>query len=550
MDRNARKNLTLALLMAGPLMAADPPRFTIELPPRPTIEPGSAADVSKLFEPPTGTGRPAGSHGFLRTEQDQFQFEDGQAVRLWGANWPAVQPMPAGEQAAALAQRLARQGINLLRVFLPGPRDPGELRRFEEFSGCLRAQGVCLDLVLPGDTDQLARTNQFTRFAPSEDAGIVLMEFLGPPQTRDAIRRRRARVPVAAAGTLQSAADVTPLGATEFFSQTVKWTDTGPMVKSSRTLLGPMGFGAPLGRPWLVGAWSVTATNPFRAELPLWTAAIASFQRWAGVCLARDLVGAGTPDGPLDIVAWAWAPASALLFQRGDVAPAKSKMLFQLTPNNPAAATLRGDNEQFATAFSMGMTRFIFDAAETAPFGWMILGGTELAGVSALNPRTSDTGEITHDRDAGRLKIDTPRTQAVIGFFPSHPVETRDLRLTFTNGVFTAIAATSLDGEPLMKSQRVLVTATGRADPSGAPRLEPLAGTVTLRWLAPTQRDRKVFALDLTGHRTKEVPLEERGFRLQPELKSAWYEIVAESALPKPPPQTNAPPAKVEKKLE
>ena len=550
MNQIARRIPALAIFIVGQLWAAETVRFAVELPPSPAIEAGSAADLSKLFEPPNGTGRPAGSHGLLRATQDQFQFEDDQTIRLWGANWPAVQPMPVAEHAPRLAERLMRQGINLLRVHLPTARDPGEFRRFEEFSGYLRAQGIYLDLILPGDTDLLVRTNQFTRYAPREDAGIVLMEFFGPPQTCDAIRRRGVRVPVAAAGTLQSVSDVAPLGATGFLSQTVKWPDTRPLVRSSRTILGPMGFGAPLNRPWLVGSWSVTAMNPYRTELPLWTAAIASFQRWAGVCVARDFVGATAPDGPLDIVAWAWAPATALLFQRGDIAPAKSKMLYKLNPANTAAPTLRADDEQFGAALSMGMTRFALEAAAEAPLGWLTLGGTELAAVSELNPRTSDTGEITHDREAGQLRIDSPRTQAIIGFFPNRPVETRDLRLTLTNGVFAAIAATSLDGETLTKSQRVLLTATGRADPSGAPRLEPVAGTVMLRWLAPTQRDRKVFALDLTGHRTREVPLEDRGFRLQPELKAVWYEIIAESALPKPPPSTNAPPAKVEKKLE
>ena len=43
----------------------------------------------------------------------------------------------------------------------------------------------------------------------------------------------------------------------------------------------------------------------------------------------------------------------------------------------------------------------------------------------------------------------------------------------------------------------------------------------------------KIFALDLTGHRQKEVPLTGSGFRLQPELNAAWYEIIAEAALPK-----------------
>ena len=37
-------------------------------------------DISYLFE----AEKPAGKHGFLRAEGEQFVFEDGTAVRFWG----------------------------------------------------------------------------------------------------------------------------------------------------------------------------------------------------------------------------------------------------------------------------------------------------------------------------------------------------------------------------------------------------------------------------------------------------------------------------------
>ncbi len=506
-----------------------PANFTIQLPPALRIEPGSAADVSALMEPPTGAGRPAGIHGFLKTAQDRFEFEDGQTVRFWGLNWPPGRPMPVGENAAEVARRLVRQGFNLVRLPLPAAGDSAATVAFEQFTGYLRGNGIYLDLLLAGDTDQIARTNAFTHVAPREDAGVALAEFAGPPSAAEALRRRGWRQPLGA-GPMHNAQEVAAAQAADFLSQTAEWGRGVPMVKNSRTVFGTMSFGAAADRPWLVGAWNAVAANPFRAELPLWTAATAGFQRWTGVCAACDAHAVSSDAAPLDIVTWVWAPASALMFQRGDATPAKSKMLFRLASN----AAWRADDEPFAVAAGLSLARFTCEVAPTNTLGWMVLGGTELAGVAALNPRTSDTGEIVHDWQAGQVKIDTPRTQAVIGFFGNEFVETRDLRLTLTNGVFAAVALTSLDGEPLPKSQRLLLTATGRADPSDAPRLEPVAGEVTLRWFAPSQHDRKVFALDLTGRRLKEVPLAGRGFRLQPELNAAWYEIIAEAALPKP----------------
>ncbi|MFA5190813.1 MAG: hypothetical protein WC740_08805 [Verrucomicrobiia bacterium] len=520
--------------------------FSIQLPASAVIEPGSAADVSALMERPTGTGRPAGIHGFLKTAQERFEFQNGQAIRLWGLNWPPGQPLPVGDNAISLAQRLVQQGFNTVRLSLPVADNAKARDDFEQFTDCLRNQGIYLDLLLPGDTDLCAHSNRITRLAPRDDTGIALMEVVGPPQAAADLRRREPRVPLAAAGPVQTAGDIVARQTSDFFSQTAAWERGEPMVKGAQTIFGPMSFGAPINRPLLIGAWSAVAANPFRTELPLWTAAMAGFQGWAGVCVAHDPRAAASPAAPLDAVTWAWAPACALMFQRGDATLARSRMLFRLDPSVPT----KGGDEAVAAIASIGMTRFLCEATFTNVLGWLILGSGTVPGLATINPRISDTGEITHDWQSGQVKIDTPRTQAIIGFFGRKPVETRDLRLTLPDGAFAAVALTSLDGEPLSKSQRVLLTATGRADPSGEPRLEPVAGEVTLRSLAPSQRDRKVFALDLTGRRLGEVPLADRGFRLQPKLNVAWYEIIAESLLPKPaaPPSPQSPGAADAKK--
>jgi hypothetical protein len=524
MFRFPRQLVPLVCCAAAALGQPPAGSFTIQLPPSPVIEPGSAADVSVLMERPTGAGRPAAIHGFLKTARDRFEFEDGQPVRFWGLNWPPDLRLPLGENAATVAKRLVRQGFNLMRLHVPPSDNAAASVEFERFAGHLRSQGIYLDLLFAGDAAPLARTNAFTRIALRDDTGVALMELSGPPPAGDALQHLRLRVPFATAG------DVAARQSAGFVSQTAAWERGVAMVKTPETIFAPLSFGAAADRPLLVGAWSAVAANPFRAELPLWIAAAAGFQRWAGVCVAHDARAAVSPAAPLDIVTWAWAPASALMFLRGDATPARSKMLFRLTPD----AASRPASDAVAAIAGIGLTRFTCEATLTNTLGWLLLSGGELPGVATINPRVADTGEIVHDWQTGRVNIDTPRTQALIGFFENKPVETRDLRLTLANDAFAAVALTSLDGEPIARSQRILLTATGRADPSGEPRLEPVAGEVTLRWLAPSQRDRRIFALDLTGRRLKEVPLAERGFKLQPELNAAWYEIVVESALPKP----------------
>lgn len=74
---------------------------------------GSAAhyaDWSRLLD------APAGKHGFLRAQGDRLVFENGTEARFWGTNLTAGSCFPEQPQADTLAKRLARMGINLVRL--------------------------------------------------------------------------------------------------------------------------------------------------------------------------------------------------------------------------------------------------------------------------------------------------------------------------------------------------------------------------------------------------------------------------------------------------
>lgn len=59
---------------------------------------------------------PAGKHGFLRAQNDRLVFENGHEVRFWGTNLTAGSCFPEKAQADTLAERLARVGVNLVRL--------------------------------------------------------------------------------------------------------------------------------------------------------------------------------------------------------------------------------------------------------------------------------------------------------------------------------------------------------------------------------------------------------------------------------------------------
>ena len=82
------------------------------------IEPGSAIDFSFLNH------KPAGKFGFLKRVGGEFEFEDqpGKPVRFWGTNFAIEGPFPDKKLAPGIAQTMASQGVNLVRIHLYAAR--------------------------------------------------------------------------------------------------------------------------------------------------------------------------------------------------------------------------------------------------------------------------------------------------------------------------------------------------------------------------------------------------------------------------------------------
>jgi hypothetical protein len=73
----------------------------------------SPVDLSFLNAPE----KPAGKHGFLKTEKDKLTFEDGTSPRFWGTNLTAHALFGTGrESVKQQARRLSELGFNLVRL--------------------------------------------------------------------------------------------------------------------------------------------------------------------------------------------------------------------------------------------------------------------------------------------------------------------------------------------------------------------------------------------------------------------------------------------------
>ncbi|MBO4412144.1 MAG: hypothetical protein J5794_08180 [Lachnospiraceae bacterium] len=116
-------------------------------------------DISFAF----GDERPAGKHGFLKTDGEVLRFEDGTIARFWGVCMNGSACFPSHEYSERVAERLMMTGVNIVRLhqldgefhtpnifsFHKGQRlkstrvfDPRSLDALDYFVKCLKDHGI------------------------------------------------------------------------------------------------------------------------------------------------------------------------------------------------------------------------------------------------------------------------------------------------------------------------------------------------------------------------------------------------------------------------
>ena len=143
------------------------------------------------------------------------------------------------------------------------------------------------------------------------------------------------------------------------------------------------------------------------------------------------------------------------------------------------------------------------------------------------------------------MTIDTPRTQAALGFLGEvGGIALSSLELECRTD-FATIALSSLTDDPIARSNRLLLTAVGRVENSGtrydllhrrlvnsgrSPILcQPIVATVRLRTANGTL---KVYPVRPDGSRGEALQSSYRDglltFEIGPQARSIYYELVAE----------------------
>lgn len=276
------------------------------------------------------------------------------------------------------------------------------------------------------------------------------------------------------------------------------------------------------GKPIVLGEWDFCYPNPWRAEGVAATAAVAAFQNWAGAIQftywSMPWKGHGeilSPQGHIvgiwrvmcDPVVMAQYPAAAMMFLRGDL--------------DPYRETLRRRQYAWQTGWPPGDLRYLCHGMETQVEP--DLEGKPSPTVDDLAPvLEADTGQLDYRFEPGLLRIDSPRTQGIVGHPEGCSWRTSDAVMQIDTPFAVALLS-SLSDKPIGESERILLTAVGQAENTGTTfpdkpnegetRYSPLdrgkapilaqrvRGTVYLRHSGELQ----VYALAPDGARAKSV---------------------------------------------
>lgn len=281
-----------------------------------------------------------------------------------------------------------------------------------------------------------------------------------------------------------------------------------------------------LDRPFTVSEVNEPNPNEYVAEMMPITAAYAAFQDWDGIYFYTFEPKVGDRWHPyvddyfdisLDPVKMIQLAVGALIFTRPDVQPARDIVARSysreqvdeslrlpsaerpyFTPGFPRSIALHHEL-RISTLDGAPTGRFTDDAtppyiSDTGELAWYL--GHRRTTPAEAAAAANDWPPGSTDAHTGVVIIDTPRTQALVGFIRDHNHTTRHLAAEVKND-FCAITLSSLTNEPIQRSRRLLLTTCSRWQNTGSqwnarrtewkewgkgPTLiEPVTGWLTLR---------------------------------------------------------------------
>lgn len=304
------------------------------------------------------------------------------------------------------------------------------------------------------------------------------------------------------------------------------------------------------GKPYTVSETNHPFPNEYACEGIGILAAYAAFQDWDGIFLytfEHKDPGEWKASQPShfeirpDPVKMTNLAAGALMFLRGDIRSALTTIprSYSVEQVREGIRSPYSENPYFTPGFSDSTplrhaTRIVGFDKEPGKYPEF----------SPDSPVVCDTNELAwyhSTQTKGLVTVETERSQALIGFVKGHEKSLKNLSAVVENE-FCSVVLTSLDGQPISSSQRLLLVATARSANTGMTWdekrkslsdwgtpptvIEPVKAKIVLRNLDPLQRI-EAIALDGAGKAIKDpldVRKEQANYILQiGQPATVWY---------------------------
>jgi hypothetical protein len=289
-----------------------------------------------------------------------------------------------------------------------------------------------------------------------------------------------------------------------------------------------------VGKPLSMSEWNVPYPTRDRFTAPLYLAAVGDLQGWDAPMLFTytqdgiDVPGrASVWSTAADPALTALMPAAAVMFRQQHVKQARETYCFHPTRealygteiNPTTSAALRTIVEQSRLVVALpDIAKIAWDDAASVPGKGDVIvtdPNHDFLPPGATKVR-SDTGELERDWAAGIETIDTPMSQAAVGWIGGRSIALRDVELRIDTPK-AAVALTSLDGRPIASSTKILLTVVGQIATGPGDVLpflaQPVRGSILLR---SSRAPRVMIPLSPTAHPGPTVDGSTPPVRLEP----------------------------------
>lgn len=259
-----------------------------------------------------------------------------------------------------------------------------------------------------------------------------------------------------------------------------------------------------VGKPLSVSEWGVDdsgALAPDRQDIPLYVGSAAALHGWDAVMLYAYSQEPPVPGhGSVSIyhayndpALMASMPAAALLYRQGHVHESSTRYVFApsaqmlfnqaISAGNSVALRTAAERGRLAIALPQVAELPWLEASALPPDAQVIRDPARSLIAPGASEIASDSGELRRNWDRGTFTIDTPRTQAAMGWIGGRTFQFSKVTINVStrNAV---VAVQSLDGEELGQARTVMISVGARAVPAGAKALpyysEPVEGSIVV----------------------------------------------------------------------